>query len=120
MNVYFYFRVICIANQETAWVGGDSGNIRVVTLNTEPKLAELHVQTTVVPGLAPVGRITSSNQWRRPTAIMTRPNVNAIDSVPEEQELQSGGSDAGTDAVPLILAGHHILVKHAIHLWIHH
>ncbi|GMH42656.1 hypothetical protein BSKO_10575 [Bryopsis sp. KO-2023] len=84
-------RVICIASPETAWVGGDSGNIRVVQLDVKSVPAELKVQTTVVPGLAPVGRITSSSQWVRPVPIMTRPNL--IDSVPEEQELQSGGSE---------------------------
>lgn len=113
VNLSYCFRVICIANQDTAWVGGDSGNIRVVTLNTQTKPSELHVQTTVVPGLAPVGRITSSNQWRRPTAIMTRPNV--IDSVPEEQELQSGGSDAGKDAECISHIGFHIMVKQIIY-----
>lgn len=82
-----------MVNPGLAWVGADSGNIRVIQLHLDREPAELTVNYTLAPSLCPVGRVYSSNQWRRPTPLPQRPPPGVMENVPEDGELTSSGTD---------------------------
>ncbi|CAD7700656.1 unnamed protein product [Ostreobium quekettii] len=86
-------RSICMVSPYVAWVGADSGNIRVIQLHLGDgeMPAELTADYTLAPSECPVGRLVSGSNYFK-SGPLTRP-TNQIDTVPEDGELTSSGTD---------------------------
>lgn len=87
---------MCIVSPGVAWVGCESGNIKILELEMTQNSVNLNLKTTVVPGLAPVSRIVMSKQIlprfisaKTGSTNLTQSSSIANDIIPEEQSLTS-------------------------------
>lgn len=87
---------MCLVRPSVLWVGGASGNIRVVKLDTSKDPFEITLHTTVVPGLENPSRTLTSRTgtWMRPI-MRSGPSIS-IENIPENLELSLGTERSGT------------------------
>jgi len=88
---------MCLVSPRVLWIGGASGNIRVIKLDTSQTPFEIRFHTTVVPGLETASRTLTSRTWIRP--MRSGPSLGSIENIPEDFEVSLGAERSSGVAV---------------------
>lgn len=89
---------MCLVSPCVLWIGGTSGNVRVVKLDTTKSPFEIRLHTTVVPGLETTSRTLTSRTWIRP--MRSGPSLGSIENIPEDLEVSIGAESRPPAVAP--------------------